>query len=81
MRCGNEWQSRQDGDFLQLLLQLRYKGTSSAIGRYRGLSLSQFSEFLGDEQILQERLERIEREGDFTELMSEVKRSRQNNHF
>ncbi|HAS1009864.1 KAP family P-loop NTPase fold protein [Enterobacter hormaechei] len=79
-----EWmavQSRQDGDFLQLLLQLRYKGTSSAIGRYRGLSLSQFSEFLGDEQLLLERLERIEREGDFPELMSEVKSSRQNNHF
>ncbi|WP_336663452.1 MULTISPECIES: KAP family P-loop NTPase fold protein [Enterobacter cloacae complex] len=79
-----EWmavQSRQDGDFLQLLLQLRYKGTSSAIGRYRGLRLSQFSEFLGDESILQERLERIEREGDFPELMSEVKSSLQNNHF
>lgn len=74
-------QSRQDEDFLQLLLLLRYKGTSSAIGRYRGLSLSQISELLGEEQILKERLERIEHEGKFPELMEEVNTSRRNNHF
>lgn len=79
-----EWmvsQLQEDQTFLQLLLLLRYKGTSSTSGRYRGLKLSQFSEFLGEECVLQEKLERIEKEGKYPKLVNEVNSAIQNNHF
>ena len=79
-----EWmktRSRRDEDFLQLLLLLRYKGTNSATGRYQALKLSQFSEFLGEEQTLRQRLESIEKEGKYPELINEVNNSLKKNRF
>ncbi|HCZ9102386.1 TPA: NTPase [Klebsiella michiganensis] len=79
-----EWmktRSKRDEDFLQLLLLLRYKGISSATGRYQALQLSQFSEFFGEEQNLRERLEGIEKEGKYPELINEVNDSLKKNRF
>lgn len=76
-----EKQVREDEGFLHLLLLLRYKGTSSVTGRYRALQLKQFSEFLGEEQVLLKRLERIEQEGQYPDLVKEVNISIDNNHF
>ncbi|WP_079007675.1 KAP family P-loop NTPase fold protein [Serratia marcescens] len=71
-----EWvQSQGDEAFLNLLLQLRYHGTSTAIGQYRALDLGEMTEFLGEPQIVQARIDRIKQTGHFPEWIEEVNRS------
>lgn len=71
-----EWvQSQGDEAFLNLLLQLRYHGTSTAIGQYRALDLAEMTEFLGEPQIVQARIDRIKQTGHFPERIEEVNRS------
>ena len=57
------------------------KGTNSATGRYRALKLSQFSGIFGEEQTLRQRLESIEKEGKYPELINEVNNSLKKNRF
>lgn len=79
-----KWIKRQtldDGAFLRLLLQLRYLGTSSVDGRYRALNLADLTEFLGDSDVITERITRIRESGHFAELVDQVEQSVRRNHF
>ncbi|MFT4273022.1 MAG: P-loop NTPase fold protein [Pantoea sp.] len=67
--------TRDDESFLQTLLQLRYRGHSSATGYYRALHLSDIAEFLGGEETVTQRLDDIERSGNFPELVKQVRDS------
>lgn len=64
---------RDDESFLKLLLQLRYRGLSSATGYYRALRLSDIAEFLEGEETVTQRLDDIERSGNFPELVNQVR--------
>jgi len=72
---------QSDDNFLQLLIRLRYRGISSASGRYQALSLTKLSEFLGDASDIEQRLDRIEAEGQFPELMVEIRKSQTYDRF
>lgn len=68
-------QIKEDEAFLNLLLQLRYHGISTAIGQYRALDLAEMTEFLGEPQTVQARIDRIKQAGHFPEWIEEVNRS------
>ncbi|WP_273866251.1 KAP family P-loop NTPase fold protein [Serratia ureilytica] len=73
-----EWvksQTQRDEAFLNLLLQLRYHGTSTAIGQYRALDLAEMVEFLGDAVRVKDRIARIREAGQFAEQVKEVEQS------
>lgn len=72
---------QSDDNFLQLLIRLRYRGTSSASGRYQALNIAQLSEFLGEASTIEQRLDRMEAEGQFPELMAEIRESLTHNRF
>lgn len=73
--------SQKEENFLKLLLLLRHYGTSSETGRYRALSLAQLSEFLGEEQKVEDRISHIENNGQFQELVDEVNTAIRNSSF
>lgn len=68
-------QIKEDEAFLNLLLQLRYHGISTAIGQYRALDLAEMTEFLGEPQTVQARIDRIKQAGHFPERIEELNRS------
>ncbi|HGM7056994.1 KAP family P-loop NTPase fold protein [Serratia marcescens] len=73
-----EWVKNQiqgDEAFLNLLLQLRYHGISTAIGQYRALDLAEMVDFLGDAQTVQARIDRIKQADHFPEQIEEVNQS------
>lgn len=73
-----EWVKKQiqgDEAFLNLLLQLRYHGISTAIGQYRALDLTEMVEFLGEPQAVQARIDRIKQAGKFEELVDLMEES------
>jgi len=59
--------TRSDSDFLQVLLWLRFKGISTAAGRYYGLRMSVVQDIFGGGDAVSERLKDIESEGKFPE--------------
>ncbi len=79
-----KWVDRQvqeDKAFLNLLLQLRYHGTSSADGRYRALHLAEMTEFLGDVETVTGRIACIKETGHFPERVDQVEQSIRRNRF
>ncbi|WP_159282674.1 KAP family P-loop NTPase fold protein [Rahnella variigena] len=70
-----------DEGLLQLLLRLRGRGISSATGRYLSLDLSGLSEFLGESRAIEQRLDHIEAEGKYLELMKEIRASQAHARF
>ncbi|MBU4684522.1 hypothetical protein KC222_21230 [Cedecea davisae] len=79
-----EWvdcQIVEDETFMNLLLQLRYHGTSSEDGRYRALKLSNMTEFLGDIDAITDRIAHLKEAGNFTELVEQVEQSIERNRF
>lgn len=70
-----------DEGLLQLLLRLRGRGISSATGRYLSLDLSGLSEFLGDEEVIEQRLARIEAGGQYPEVITEIRASQGHARF
>ncbi|MHA1066405.1 KAP family P-loop NTPase fold protein [Enterobacter ludwigii] len=71
----------EDEKFLRLLLSLRYRGISSATGYYRALSLTQIAEFLGSDDQIKNRLTEIEKRGNYSALVSEVRAALARNRF
>lgn len=71
----------EDEKFLKLLLALRYRGISSATGYYRALSLTQIAEFTGSEDQIKNRLTLIEAQGNYCDLVSEVRTALTRNRF
>lgn len=67
--------THDDKSFLQMLLQLRYRGLSSATGYYRALRLSDIAEFLGGEEMVSQRLDDIEISGNFPDLIEQIRDS------
>lgn len=67
--------TKEDVDFLNMLLRMRYNGLRSDIGRYQGLRLSDIGEFFGSENNVKSRLEAIEKEGKLSELVQKVRES------
>jgi hypothetical protein len=65
--------TRDDESFLQMLLQLRYRGLSSVTGYYRALRLSDIAEFLGGEKTVSQRLDDIETSGKFPDLVEQIR--------
>lgn len=59
--------TRNDSDFLQVLLWLRFKGISTAAGRYYGLRMSVVQDIFGGGDAVSKRLKDIESEGQFPE--------------
>ena len=79
-----KWVNRQikeDKAFLNLLLLLRYHGTSSADGRYSALNLANMTEFLGDAETMAGRIESIKQAGHFPERVEQVEQSIKRNRF
>lgn len=79
-----KWVDRQveeDEAFLNLLLQLRYHGSSSEDGQYRALNLAEMTEFLGEPQAVQARIARIREGGQFAEQVNQVEQSIKRNRF
>lgn len=79
-----KWVDRQveeDEAFLNLLLQLRYHGSSSEDGQYRALNLAEVTEFLGEPQAVQARIARIREGGQFAEQVNQVEQSIKRNRF
>ncbi|WP_074165106.1 P-loop NTPase fold protein [Enterobacter kobei] len=74
-------QSQEDKDFLNLLLQLRYHGISTADGRYRALNLSNMVQVLGEEGQIKKRISRIKESGKWAELLAQVEQSINRNHI
>lgn len=74
-------ENSEDEKFLRLLLALRYRGISSATGYYRALSLTQIAEFVGSEEQIKNRLTEIEEQGNYSDLVSEVKAAIARNRF
>ncbi|MEI9539924.1 P-loop NTPase fold protein [Enterobacter cancerogenus] len=74
-------QTSEDEKFLNLLLAMRYRGVSSATGFYRALNLSQLTEFLGSEEQIKSRLTKIEEQGNYRDLVAEVKAAISRNRF
>lgn len=70
-----------DEGLLQLLLRLRGRGISSATGRYLSLDLSGLSEFLGESRAIEQRLDHIEAEGKYLELMKVIRASQAHARF
>ncbi|MGA5657835.1 KAP family P-loop NTPase fold protein [Rahnella contaminans] len=70
-----------DEGLLQLLLSLRGRGISSATGRYQSLDLKSLSEFIGDEEVIEQRLTRIETDGKYPELIKEIRASQAHARF
>lgn len=64
--------THEDEDFLRVLIQLRYDGTRSAIGSYKGLRLSAIGEFFGGSDHIQKRLSEIKKSGNFPDLVKQV---------
>ncbi|MGP3131735.1 PifA [Serratia marcescens] len=79
-----KWVDRQvqgDEAFLNLLLQLRYHGISTASGHFRALNLTEMTEFLGDIEAVTSRIARIKEAGQFAELVNQVEQSIKRNRF
>lgn len=74
-------QIKEDKAFLNLLLQLRYHGSSSVDGRYRALNLATMTEFLGDVETVTSRIARIKEAGQFAEQVNQVEKSIERNRF
>lgn len=70
-----ERQVEEDEVFLNLLLLLRYYGTSSAQGYYQALPLADMKEFLGDVETVTARIESIKQAGHFPERVEQVEQS------
>ncbi|EPU8562843.1 KAP family P-loop NTPase fold protein [Yersinia enterocolitica] len=70
-----------DENFLQLLMRCRFQGVSSAIGRYYGLSMNQMSEFFGEKTEIEDRISRIEAEGQFPALVWEIREALRHDRF
>jgi hypothetical protein len=70
-----ERQVEEDEAFLNLLLLLRYYGTSSAQGYYQALPLADMPEFLGDVETVTGRIESIKQAGHFPERVEQVEQS------
>lgn len=70
-----------DNGLLQLLMNLRGRGISGNIGRYLSLDINSLSEFIGDEQIIEQRLARIETGGQYTEVIKEIRTSQAHTRF
>ncbi|MFA4105771.1 KAP family NTPase [Serratia nevei] len=68
-------QVKEDDAFLNLLLLLRYYGTSSAQGYYQALPLADMTEFLGDIKTVTNRIESIKQAGRFPERVKQVEQS------
>ncbi|BEN74172.1 phage T7 exclusion protein [Serratia marcescens] len=79
-----KWVDRQvqgDEAFLNLLLQLRYHGISTASGHFRALNLAAMTEFLGNADTVNGRIARIREAGHFPELVDQVELSIKTNGF
>lgn len=79
-----KWVDRQveeDEAFLNLLLQIRYHGSSSEDGQYRALNLAEMTEFMGEPQAVQARIARIREGGQFAEQVNQVEQSIKRNRF
>ena len=74
-------ENSEDEKFLRLLFALRYRGISSATGYYRALSLTQIAEFTGSEDQIKSRLTKIEEQGNYSDLVAEVKAAISRNRF
>ncbi|WP_338628703.1 P-loop NTPase fold protein [Enterobacter sp. JJBC] len=74
-------ETAEDEKFLRFLLALRYRGISSATGHYRALSLTQIAEFTGSEEQIKSRLTKIEGQGNYSDLVSEVNAAISRNRF
>ena len=74
-------ETAEDEKFLRFLLALRYRGISSATGHYRALSLTKIAEFTGSEEQIKSRLTKIEGQGNYSDLVSEVKAAISRNRF
>ncbi|MGE6304641.1 KAP family P-loop NTPase fold protein [Serratia liquefaciens] len=73
-----KWVQRQvkkDDAFLNLLLQLRYYGSSSAQGDHQALPLANMTELLGDVETVRGRIESIKKAGHFPERVEQVEQS------
>ncbi|MGT3165341.1 KAP family P-loop NTPase fold protein [Yersinia enterocolitica] len=70
-----------DENFLQLLMRCRYRGVSSAIGRYYGLSINKLGEFLGEKTEIEDRISRIEVDGQFPDLVREIREALRHERF
>ncbi|CAI2535899.1 KAP family NTPase [Serratia liquefaciens] len=73
-----KWVQRQvkkDDAFLNLLLQLRYYGSSSAQGDHQALPLADMTELLGDVETVRGRIESIKKAGHFPERVEQVEQS------
>lgn len=65
-------ETRDDGNFLDVLMRLRYDGISSASGRYKGLSMSNMETIFGKDYSVADRLNKIEAEGGFSEQIQQI---------
>ena len=70
-----------DNGLLQLLMRLRGRGISSDIGRYLSLDLNRLSEFLGDEEVIEQRLARIDAGGQHPEVIREIRTAQEHARF
>lgn len=73
--------AEEDEAFLNLLLQLRYHGSSSVDGRYLTLNLAEMTKFLGDIEAVKSRITRIKEAGQFAEQVNQVEQSIKRNRF
>jgi len=73
--------SREDDDFLKILLRLRHEGIRSDTGFYLGLSLGNIAQFVGSEDHIKERLNRIEEEGNHPDLLRQVQEALAANRY
>ncbi len=73
--------SQSDEGLLQLLMRLRGRGVSSAKGKYLSLNLTQLGEFLGDKEVIEQRLARIEAGGQYPEVITEIRASQAHARF
>lgn len=74
-------ETAEDEKFLRFLLALRYRGISSVTGHYRALSLTKIAEFTGSEEQIKSRLTKIEGQGNYSDLVSEVNAAISLNRF
>ncbi|MCR8998511.1 hypothetical protein [Rahnella perminowiae] len=70
-----------DEGLLQLLMRLRGRGISSDIGRYLSLDLNRLSEFLGDEEVIEQRLVRIDAGRQYPEIITKVRTAQAHARF
>jgi len=70
-----------DEGLLELLLRLRGHVISSDKGLYLSLELTKLSEFIGEEEVIKQRLDRIESEGQNSDFIKKIRAAQEHARF